>query len=105
MGLFWITSLVLYTVLRAVTLPEQGEGGNALSERTNTTNHARKLVGAIEILLRPEAGLYGRQSAALMIDVALEYTALIDQGSPDGDQILVETLRRLNESPLSFGGG
>jgi hypothetical protein len=105
MGLFWIASLVLYTVLHAVTPPEQGEGGNALPERRNTTNHARKLVDAIGILLQPEAGLYGRESAALMIDVALEYTALVDQGSSDGDQMLVETLRRLNESPMSFRVG
>ena len=89
MSLFWLTSMVLYSILRAVSGPE-----DVLTERTNPMHHARKLVEAIGILMRPESGLYGKQSAALQIEIAWRYATELGGSSGEGGDLL-EALERL----------
>lgn len=90
MSLFWTTSLVLYGILHAVS-----EASDDLPERTDPAMYARCLVDAIGTLLQPTAGLYGTQSAALLLDMALAFIPMID--SPDVEPLL-GTLRRLKHS-------
>ncbi|KAM7186037.1 Sterigmatocystin biosynthesis regulatory protein [Rhypophila sp. PSN 637] len=93
MSLYWTTSLVLYTILQAALnlhasfelWPAQipvnmgsavcplGQGMSLLHDRLNPLSHAKHLVGALSILLQPSAGLYAQRSAALPLEVALEY--------------------------------
>lgn len=88
MSLFWTTSLVLYTILRLAFGP--GQQRDNLPERTDPMHHARKLAEAIGILLTPAAGLYGRQSAALPLGIALQYAPLAQSlsPSPEGGSLL-----------------
>ncbi|KAK3370527.1 hypothetical protein B0H63DRAFT_422358 [Podospora didyma] len=89
MSLFWLTSLVLYSVLRMVCGSEE-----ILPERADPIYHARRLVEAINALMRPEAGLYGRQSATLQIEVATEYIIEMDPSSEESEALLT-TLKSL----------
>ena len=73
MTLYWTTALVLYSILWAVSNPDE-----SLPERTNPMNHARRLVAAIAILIQPDAGLYGKQSAALPVEVARQWVAAME---------------------------
>jgi hypothetical protein len=68
MGLFWVTSLVLYSILWEVSSSKETP-----PERANPLLYARHLVDAIHILLQPSSGLYGIQSAILVLQAALEY--------------------------------
>lgn len=91
MSLFWTTSLVLYSILQMASGPQAN-----LPERTNPTYYARKLVEAITTLLNPKAGLYGQQSAALPLEIALQYTGVI--GSSSGEsEVLLEALKALKD--------
>ncbi|KAK1751951.1 Sterigmatocystin biosynthesis regulatory protein [Echria macrotheca] len=67
MSLFWVTGLVLYSTLRMLSKPE-----TILPSRTDPILHAHHLVDAITILLHADSGLYGVQSAMLIIEVGLE---------------------------------
>lgn len=85
MALYWTTCLVLFTILqRASTAylpfesPPHAIGAPFVqdresSDRLNPLSHARHLVDAIAVLLEPSAGLYGQRSAALPLEIALEY--------------------------------
>jgi len=93
MSLFWTTSLILYSILRMAAGPEEDLPG-----RTDPMHHAHQLVDAISILLQPTAGLYGQQSAALPLEVALQYTTAWSLKSPSAEQeSVLETLRRLKD--------
>lgn len=89
MSLFWTVSLVLYTTLHSVS-----SGTEELPQRTDPIVYAQKLVQAIGILLGREAGLYGQQSAALLIEVALVYTERLEG---EGVTELRGELERLRE--------
>ena len=94
MSLFWTTSLVLYSILWVASEPSEAD----LPERTNPMHHVRHLVEAITILLQPTAGLYGQQSAALPLEVALQYyTMATGSSSPRENKALLETLKALKE--------
>jgi hypothetical protein len=72
MVLFWATCLVLYSTLRR---PEVSSELTSLPERTHPQQYLGKLVEAIPLLLRPSAGLYGQDAAALPLALALTYTS------------------------------
>ncbi|KAK4442809.1 Sterigmatocystin biosynthesis regulatory protein [Podospora aff. communis PSN243] len=83
MSFFWVTSLVLYSVLREVC-----EQQNVEKEGTDPLHHAHRLAEAISILMRPEAGLYGRHSVALQIEIAMRYAAEISSPSEETEALL-----------------
>jgi hypothetical protein len=56
--------------------------------------HGRHLVEALAVLLQPSSGLYGIQSAALPLEVALEYVSAVSS-SLSGTNALMETLKSL----------
>ncbi|KAH6853476.1 hypothetical protein B0I37DRAFT_7917 [Chaetomium sp. MPI-CAGE-AT-0009] len=91
MSLFWTTSFVLYSILQLVS----GIQAN-LPPRTDPMRHARNLAASLAILLQPRAGLYGRQSAALPLEIALQYTMAASTTSPESGALL-ETLQQLKE--------
>jgi len=93
MCLFWTTSLVLHSILRAAYGLQAD-----VPKHIDPLQHARNLAGAITSLLQPEAGLYGRQSAALPLEVALQYTAELRPSSEEVEAIL-GMLRRLKIAP------
>jgi hypothetical protein len=70
------------------------EPEEALPERADPMYHAHRLVEAITTLMRPEAGLYGKQSAALQIEVATEYIMEINSLSEESEALLA-TLQSL----------
>jgi hypothetical protein len=91
MSLFWTTSLILYSILQMATDSEED-----LPSRMDPMHHAGQLVHAISILLQPIAGLYGQQSAALPLEVAIQYTAALISRSPSAEnQSVLNTLRGL----------
>lgn len=94
MCFFWTTSLVLYTVLRMSCEPEVLRD---LPDRTDPLYHARFVADALGILLEPRAGLYGQQSAALPLEIALEYTSIVTNAgiSSDHDGEIEKRLRTL----------
>ncbi|KAK3300095.1 uncharacterized protein B0H64DRAFT_7105 [Chaetomium fimeti] len=92
MSLFWTTSLVLYSILRLVS-----GAGEGLPARTDPMHYARNLATSLGILLQPNAGLYGQQSAALPLEIALQYTRGISTPSPESGALL-ETLQRLKDN-------
>ena len=92
MSLFWATSLVLYSILWMASGPEA-----ELPKRTDPMYHARNHAEAIAILLQPNAGLYGQQSAALLLDVARQYITAVSSLSPESE-VLLETLKTLKTS-------
>jgi hypothetical protein len=92
MSLFWTTSFVLYSILWTASGLQAD-----LPERTNPMHHVRHLIEAITILLQPTAGLYGQQSAALLLEVALQYTVAIGPSSSRENEALLETLKALKE--------
>lgn len=92
MCLCWTISLILYSILRTVSGPQAD-----LPEHTNPLVHARSLAEGIRALLQPEAGLYGRQSAALPLQIALQYTAAMSPLSAEV-KALLETLNQLKIS-------
>ncbi len=91
MCLFWTTSLVLYSILRAASGPQA-----ALPHRTDPAHHARHLVEAISILPDPASGLYGPQSAALPLEVALQYIIAMSSSSCERETLL-RTLKTLKD--------
>ncbi|KAK4031328.1 Sterigmatocystin biosynthesis regulatory protein [Parachaetomium inaequale] len=91
MSLFWTTSLVLYSILRMASGPQAD-----LPERADPMHHARHLIHAITILLQPKAGLYGQQSAALPLEVALQYTRALSSSSRENEALL-NTLKALKD--------
>ena len=92
MSLFWTTSLVLYSILWMASGPEA-----ELPQRADPMHHARNLAEAIAILLQPQAGLYGQQSATLLLDVARQYITAVSSLSPESE-VLLETLKTLKMS-------
>ena len=97
MCFFWTTSLVLYTVMRMSCEPETLRH---LPDRTDPLHHARFLADALGILLESRAGLYGQQSAALPLEIALEYTGMaVNAGvsSNENGEGLLGIFRRLKE--------
>ena len=99
MSLFWITSLILYSTLRNASGSESG-----FTDRTDPKRYARKLSEAIIILNRPSAGLYGKQSAALLLEVALQYTKATSSLSEEYE-LLVETMKTLKSESSSENEG
>lgn len=95
MGLYWTTSLVLYTILRSISGPQAD-----LPARTDPMHHARNLTTALGILLQPNAGLYGQQSAPLLLEIALEYTVARSTASPESEE-LFETLKQLKDDSVN----
>ncbi|KAK0623982.1 hypothetical protein B0T14DRAFT_191973 [Immersiella caudata] len=89
MSFFWVTSLVLYSILREVR-----ESQHAAAEETNPLYHVQRIVEAISILMRPEAGLYGRHSVVLQIEIAIRYSLEISPRSGESEA-LVARLRSL----------
>ncbi|KAL1840424.1 hypothetical protein VTJ49DRAFT_498 [Mycothermus thermophilus] len=67
MGLYYTTAMVLYSIFRIVDTSQE-----SLPAHADPELYATKLADAIDILLKPWAGLYGRQSAALPLAVALD---------------------------------
>ena len=95
MSLYWTTSLVLYSILRSISGPQAD-----LPARTDLMHHARNLTRALGILLQPSAGLYGQQSAALPLEIALEYTGARSTASPESEA-LFETLKQLKDDSIN----
>lgn len=95
MALYWTTSLVLYTILRSVS-KMHGD----LPARTDPMHHARNLTTALGILLQPSAGLYGQQNAALLLEIALEYTGTRSTASTESEA-LFETLKQLKDDSVN----
>lgn len=115
MALYWTTALVLYTIMQvactarlsfepqptgaalapSVEAQTHGDipGASFLAERFNPLTHANHLVDAISVLLQPSAGLYGHRSAALPLEVALEYVSGMstEMGAP-GDDIETQNI-------------
>ncbi|KAM7210273.1 hypothetical protein V8F06_014352 [Rhypophila decipiens] len=97
MSLYWTTALVLYTMMQAasnlclsfeprpIKIPVDssptrlapGQEVPFFVDRLNPLSHANKLVDALSILLQPSARLYGQRSAALPLEVALQYVEII----------------------------
>lgn len=92
MSLFWTTSLVLYSILHAVS-----ESDDSLPERTDPVKYARCLVDAISTLLQPSAGLYGTQSAVLLLEIALSFIPIINSMG-NSIQPLLNTLTGLKHN-------
>ncbi|KXX75960.1 Sterigmatocystin biosynthesis regulatory protein [Madurella mycetomatis] len=92
MSLFWTTSLILYSIFRMASEPQAD-----LPERTDPTYYACKLAEAITILLHPRAGLYGQQSAALPLEVALQYITRALSSSSHEREALLKTLETLKD--------
>ncbi|CAI4212420.1 unnamed protein product [Parascedosporium putredinis] len=91
MSLFWATSLILYSILWMASGPQAD-----LPNRTDPMQHAHRLVQAVAILLQPNAGLYGQQSAWLLLEVCRHFvTAGIT--STHESEMLLETLERLKD--------
>jgi hypothetical protein len=68
MSLYWITCIILYSTLRALSvIPEE------LPQHTHPELYINKLTPALKTLLDPRAGLYGRHSAALLVELAAKY--------------------------------
>lgn len=91
MSLFWATSLILYSILWMASGPQSD-----LPNRTAPMQHAHKLVEAIAILLQPNAGLYGQQSAWLLLEVARHFITAGITSTPESEMLL-ETLERLKD--------
>ncbi|KAK4123112.1 hypothetical protein N657DRAFT_718339 [Parathielavia appendiculata] len=91
MILFWTTSLVLDSIPRVVSGPQAKP-----PEPANPAQHVRRVVDAIPILLRSDAELYGQQSAAVPLEVALNYTTAFGSLSHESGE-LVEALKSLKE--------
>ena len=91
MCLFWTTCLILYSTLRTASGPEA-----EFPERTNPVPYASKLAEAISILLQPSAGLYGKQSAVLLLELAIKYTVSINELSYE-TEVLLKTFRSLKD--------
>ncbi|KAL2174082.1 uncharacterized protein P884DRAFT_250583 [Thermothelomyces heterothallicus CBS 202.75] len=91
MSLYWAASLVLYTILRLVSGPRA-----RLPEHADPPEHARNLVAAVAILLEPGSRLYGRQNAALPLEIAWQYADALRPVSRDGEALLgtIRALRR-----------
>ncbi len=100
MSLFWTTSLILYSIFHMAAGPEED-----LPDRMNPMSHALQLADAISILLQPTAGLYGQQSAALPLEVALQYTALLGLRSPSAGHGSVLSMLRALKDNLGTGLG
>ena len=89
MALYWNTALVLYSILWMVSNTD-----GPLPEQTNPMSHARRLVGTtIAVLVQPDAGLYGKQSAALPVEVARQWMAVME--APGERTALMAELQRL----------
>ncbi|KAH6616013.1 hypothetical protein B0J18DRAFT_294321 [Chaetomium sp. MPI-SDFR-AT-0129] len=71
MIIYWTTALVLYTILRN-SLPRH-EPLAALPPRTNPLPHATHLVRSLTELLKPSAGLYGRQNVVLPLEITWRF--------------------------------
>lgn len=91
MSLFWTTSLVLYSILWSASEPQSD-----LPDRTNPTHQVQHFVEAITVLLQPAAGLYGQQSAALPLEIALQYTTAMSPSSREKEALL-QTLKTLKD--------
>lgn len=91
MSLFWTTSLVLYSILWMASGPQA-----ELPMRTDPTHHAHNLTEAITILLQPDSGLFGQQSALLLLDVARQYIMSLRSLSPQSEALL-EKLKMLRD--------
>lgn len=91
MSMYWAASLVLYTILRLVVGP-----GVRLPEHADPVEHARNLVAAIAILLDPSSRLYGRQNAALPLEIAWQYVNALRPVCPESEALLgsIRALRR-----------
>lgn len=83
MSLFWTTGLVLYSILQMASGPH-----TELPQRANPMHHARMLAEALPALLEPSAGLYGQQSAALPLEVALQYMVAMKPATPENEALL-----------------
>ncbi|KAK3906041.1 Sterigmatocystin biosynthesis regulatory protein [Staphylotrichum tortipilum] len=100
MSLFWTTSLILYSILWTTAGPEED-----LPQRTNPIHHAHQLADAISILLQPTAGLYGQQSAALPLEVALQYTTAFSLRIPSAEHEPLLNILRMLKDELGSGLG
>lgn len=92
MSLFWTTCIILYSTLRTASGPQA-----ELPGRTDPMHYVRKLAEAISSLLRPSAGLYGKQSAALPLELALLYITDTFPLSEENETLL-KTLTTLRDS-------
>ncbi|KAH8897508.1 hypothetical protein GQ53DRAFT_888049 [Thozetella sp. PMI_491] len=68
MSLFWTTCIILYDTLSLASEPNID-----LPEHADPGAYIGKLADALSILLKPGSGLYGRQSAVLLIEYAIQY--------------------------------
>ncbi|KAK3341933.1 hypothetical protein B0T25DRAFT_465775 [Lasiosphaeria hispida] len=87
MSLYWTSSLVVYSILREASGPEA-----VLPAHTDPMYYACNLVDAIITLTHPNAGLYGKQSAVPLLEVALLYIAAL-QPPPQKIRALVKVLK------------
>jgi hypothetical protein len=84
MALYYTTAMVVYGIMRNVAGPQ-----DEVPSHADPVFHATKLAQAIDILLKPHSGLYGRQNAALPLAVALEHhEKLVRPFEPDGSNLL-----------------
>lgn len=94
MSLFYTIGLVLYGILQTVA------GRHAdLPERVDPPHYARRLAEGLCILLEPSAGLWGQQSAELLLDIALRYTTDSGLSSSDGGRLLESLARKRDLCP------
>ena len=93
MTLFWTTSLVLYSILHMASAPSAVD----LPGLADPAHHGRMLAEALPVLLQPSAGLYGQQSAALPLEVVLQYVRGMGSSVPAGSKVLLEKFRGLRE--------
>ncbi|KAK4141925.1 uncharacterized protein C8A04DRAFT_13701 [Dichotomopilus funicola] len=105
MIIYWTTALVLYTILRN-SLPRH-EQPSALPPRTDPLPHAKQLVRSLTELLKPSAGLYGRQNVVLPLEITWRFvrdwrvTGLdaVNVGVDTKEEIrgLIEGMRKVRE--------
>ncbi|KAL2264576.1 hypothetical protein VTJ83DRAFT_7086 [Remersonia thermophila] len=91
MSFFYTCGMVLYSIFQAVEVSQ-----DRLPAHANPGPYASRLADAISILLQPRSGLYGRQSAALPLAVALEYAKMVHPSDPERSRRLMERFQDLD---------
>lgn len=95
MILYWTTALVLYTILRKA-LPRHEQPPD-LPSRTDPLPHAKQLVRSLTELLKPSAGLYGRQNVVLPLEITWRFVKDWQVTGPDAVNAGVGTEEEIRE--------
>ncbi|KAK4463508.1 Sterigmatocystin biosynthesis regulatory protein [Cladorrhinum samala] len=96
---FWTISLVMFTILHIASGPE----AHLLPARTDPIFFANKLANtALPILMDPQAGLFGHQSAVLPLEILYRFVTDFDRARSQRSEelfgVMGELKHRLEES-------